>query len=279
MPGGSFRDHARRYRHRRWLFRDFLTYVVALGLRLCWDSFSDDGKSTPCPYRVGLQPEFTARRKISFVQIDSSSISAVQSAFRVFINKVFIHKETAMKLFSAIPISSLLLFIGTALAADYPDIKPGLWEHNVEWSTDTGELERSMAEARNQMQKQMKDMSPAQRKMMEDMLAESGMDLGLDNVTRKVCVTEEEIRRAELDFSAEECDQKILSQTSRKIEIEFSCETSSGISKGRGEILLHNEEHYTGQFEFNTEMNGEPTKLTMDQEGRWLGADCVDPGN
>jgi len=228
---------------------------------------------------VGLQPEFTARRKISFVQIDSSSISAVQSAFRVFINKVFIHKETAMKLFSAIPISSLLLFISTALAADYPDIKPGLWEHNVEWSTDTGELERGMAEARNQMQKQMKDMSPAQRKMMEDMLAESGMDLGLDNVTRKVCVTEEEIRRAELDFSAEECDQKILSQTSRKIEIEFSCETSSGISKGRGEILLHNEEHYTGQFEFNTEMNGEPTKLTMDQEGRWLGADCVDPGN
>lgn len=179
-----------------------------------------------------------------------------------------------MKIISATLVSSLCFFAGAALAADYPDMKAGLWEHNIELKTDTGELERSLAEARKQMQEQMKNMPPAQRKMMEDMLAESGMNLEFGNIKQKMCVTEEQIREAEFDFSDENCDQEIISQSSKKIELEFTCGGSSGIGKGRGEIQFHNDEHFTGEFEFNTEMNGKPTELTMNQEGRWLGADC-----
>lgn len=179
-----------------------------------------------------------------------------------------------MKFIRATLVSSLLLFSGTALAAEYPDMKAGLWEHNVELKTDTGELEKKLAEARKQMQEQMKNMPPAQRKMMEDMLADSGMDLAFGNIKQKMCVTEEQIREAEFDFSDENCDQEIISQTSQKIELEFSCAGSGGMGKGRGEIQFHSDEHYTGQFEFNTEMDGKPTELTMKQDGRWLGADC-----
>lgn len=91
-----------------------------------------------------------------------------------------------LKLISATILSSLCLFAGTALA-DYPDMKAGLWEQNIELKTDTGELERQLEEARKQMQEQMKNMPPAQRQMMENMLAESGMNLEFGNIEHKMC--------------------------------------------------------------------------------------------
>lgn len=179
-----------------------------------------------------------------------------------------------MKLINASLVSILFFFAGTAMAADYPDMKAGLWEHNVELKTDTGELERKLAEAKKQMEEQMKNMPPAQRKMMEDMLADSGMDMEFGNIKHKMCVTEEQVREADFDFSDDDCEQKIISQSSSNIEIEFSCAGDSNMGKGRGEIQFHSDEHYTGEFEFNTEMNGQATELTMNQDGRWLGSDC-----
>ena len=83
-----------------------------------------------------------------------------------------------------------------------------------------------------------------------------------------MCLTEEQIRRTDMDFSSKKCDQRIISQSPRRIELEFHCEGIDGAGTGRGEIVIHSDEHYTGQFEFDTEMNGEATQLTMNQEGR-----------
>ena len=55
-------------------------------------------------------------------------------------------------------------FIATAQT-----MKPGLWEINNKMTTQSGEMEKGMAE----MQKQLASMPPEQRKMMEDMIGQS----------------------------------------------------------------------------------------------------------
>ncbi|MDQ2075100.1 DUF3617 domain-containing protein [Marinimicrobium sp. ABcell2] len=160
---------------------------------------------------------------------------------------------------------------GPLFANEFPNIKPGLWEHKVEMESEGGELEEAMAEARQQMEQQMADMPPAQREMMEQMMEEQGMSFDLSDQRFESCVTEEQAQAGEFDIADEDCDQNIITQSDERIEMEFACPDGE---RGRGEMVMHSDEHYTGDFQLETDMEGKPVTLNLRQEGRWLQEDC-----
>ena len=96
----------------------------------------------------------------------------------------------------AIALTTALLLTGVLAPAQaqVQKMRPGLWEHSVAMKSQSGEMEAAMA----QMQKSMASMTPAQRKQMEQMLAQQGVAMGPggSTTTVKVCISPEQ---ADLD--------------------------------------------------------------------------------
>ena len=63
-------------------------------------------------------------------------------------------------------------------------LRPGLWENSVTMKSQSGQLEAAMA----QMQKSMASLTPAQRKQMEQAMAQQGVSMGPSGNTVKVCI-------------------------------------------------------------------------------------------
>lgn len=148
-----------------------------------------------------------------------------------------------------------------------PSIRPGLWEHGFTMKSQSGQLESAM----NQMKQTMANLPPAQRKMMEDMMARQGVGIGAGGNSVKVCVTPEEAARDEPP-QTEGC-----SQTARRSgnvwQVSFQCKGPPP-SSGEGQVTLLSPTAYSGEFDIRTEANGKPERFKMTQNGKWLGADC-----
>lgn len=159
-------------------------------------------------------------------------------------------------------------FSGLALAQTQK-MRPGLWEHSFTMKSQSGQMERSMKE----MQQQMANMPPEQRKMMEEMMAQKGMGMGTPGKSVKVCITKEQAERDEIPQQEGNCTQQVVQRTANTIKMKFSCAGNPPTS-GEGEVTFHSPTTYTGKTTVNTTVNGKPDRMTMDQSGKWLSADC-----
>ena len=175
----------------------------------------------------------------------------------------------------ALALTTALLFTG-ALApaqAQVQKMRPGLWEHSVAMKSQSGEMEAAMA----QMQKSMASMTPAQRKQMEQMLAQQGVAMGPggSTTTVKVCISPEQ---ADLDRipPQEGCTQTVNRTGPNAVAMRFSCKGAQGQppTTGEGTMTFNGPTAYTGQFKVKTTSNGKPDQLDMAQTGKWLAADC-----
>lgn len=165
------------------------------------------------------------------------------------------------------------LLVNSVTAADFPDIKPGLWDQRMAIESEGGELEQAMAQAKLEMEQQMANMPPEQRQMMEQMMMDQGVSFDLSDQRFQSCVTEEQVEAGELNFTEDECNETIVSRDDQHIEVEFECPETG---RGRGEMTLHSDAHYTGEFQVETEMEGRPVTLNLRHEGRWVQDDCGD---
>jgi len=148
------------------------------------------------------------------------------------------------------------------------NIRPGLWEHTFTVKSQSGEMEETM----RQMQQKMAAMPSEQRKMMEQMMAAQGVEIGPRETTVKVCITEEDSRRDYVP-QKEKCRQKVVERTSNTIRIEFDCPGDPPTS-GESEITLLGPNAYTGKTTINTMVDGRPERMDMTQAGKWLSEDC-----
>ena len=170
------------------------------------------------------------------------------------------------------PSSPLILaaFLVCPLAASgqpATKFRAGLWEHGFTMSSQSGQMEAAM----KQMQQSMASMPPAQRKMMEDMMAKQGVGIGPGGNSVKVCLSKED---AERDSPPQ---QEGCTQTTRRSgnvwQVAFQCKGPPP-SSGDGQLTLVSPTAYTGNFTIRTEHDGKPETLKMTQNGKWLGADC-----
>jgi hypothetical protein len=172
-----------------------------------------------------------------------------------------------------LPASIALMSAALAgLASAQPmKLQPGLWEQTMTMKTGSGEMEAKMA----QMQQQLANMPPEQRKMVEDMMAKQGMGMAGSgrNTTIKMCVSPEQAERAEMPQQDGNCKQEMVERSGGTVRYRFSC-TGEHPTSGEGEYTMTNPSSYSGKATVLTQVKGKPEKIDMTTVGRWVSADC-----
>jgi hypothetical protein len=165
--------------------------------------------------------------------------------------------------------SSLLLMSATGVFAQ--STKPGLWEIQTRMGGNP-----QMDQARAQMQQQIASMPAAERKMMENMMAQQGLNIGVGKdggVSVKVCITPEMAARQELPTQTEgDCKTQLGARTGNTMKMSFTC--TNPPSSGEGTYTFRGDTGYDMVMRVKTVNEGKPMNATMDGTGRWLSADC-----
>lgn len=169
-------------------------------------------------------------------------------------------------------ISALLTCSASAYSAD--SIKPGLWEMtNQIQGAGGGEAANAMAA----MQKEMASMPAEQRKVMQDMLAKQGLQIGSTAggaMAVKMCMTQEMIDRNEVapQDGNGNCTHTNSARTGNSMKFSFVC--TKPPSSGEGEVNFTSPEAYTSRVVVKSTVRGKLETMDMRTNGRWLGKDC-----
>ena len=173
-----------------------------------------------------------------------------------------------MKLIACPVLVALLCWMPTAQAQT---MKPGLWEISQKMQSGSGEMEKAMAD----MQKQLAAMPPEQRKMMQDVMAKQGANMGAGGagpINVKVCMTREMVERNEVAQQDGDCKSSYAPRVGNTMKISFVC--TKPPSSGEGQVTFVGSDAYTSKMTVNTTANGKGEKITMDGQGKWLSTEC-----
>jgi hypothetical protein len=173
-----------------------------------------------------------------------------------------------MKLQNGVAALALLALGGVAHAQN---IKPGLWEFTTQVSGGGGKMTDAMAQA----QKQMESMPPDQRKMMQDMMAKQGVQMGTSaggGMAIKVCMTQEMVERNEVSSHQGDCTHTNSPRIGNTLKFSYVC--SKPPSSGEGQVTFTSPEAYTTKMTSTTTIQGRPEKMDMQNNARWLGSNC-----
>ena len=159
--------------------------------------------------------------------------------------------------------TAAVLFSIPGLATPKLDMTPGKWQHSFTMQSASGEMQQAMAE----MQKQLASMPAQQRQMMEAMLKSQGMSLSPDGGSIEVCLSADDIARGQLP-QQNGCSQQLTEHNGR-YQINFQC--SNPPTQGQGEFQLLDSKTYQGNLQLETTVKGKTQRMTMQQQGKWLG--------
>lgn len=159
--------------------------------------------------------------------------------------------------------------LSAPLQAQTTEMRPGLWEHAFTVKSQSGEMERAMAE----MQQQMANMPPDQRKMMEQMMAAQGVQPGSGGQSLRVCISQEQAKRGLVPQQKGNCRQEIIERQGTTIKYRFHC-AGAAPSSGEGEVTFTSPTSYRGKSTVNTTVQGHAERMSMEQSGKWLSDDC-----
>ncbi|MDP2015341.1 DUF3617 domain-containing protein [Hydrogenophaga sp.] len=170
--------------------------------------------------------------------------------------------------------TTVMLFgaIACSATAHAQSTKPGLWEINQKMG-GSAEMDQAMA----QMQQQMAGMSPAEKKMMQDMMAKQGMALPTPGagggMAMKVCITPEMAARQDMPMQTEgDCTTTITSRSANTLKMNFVCKKPP--STGEGTYTFSGDTAYDMKMLMKTTQQGKPVSTTLDGQGKWLSASC-----
>lgn len=150
--------------------------------------------------------------------------------------------------------------------------KPGLWDITQKMGGNA-EMDQAMA----QMQQQMAGMSAAEKKMMQDMMANQGMTMPTPGagggMAMKVCITPEMAARQDMPVQTEgDCTTTITSRSANTLKMNFVCKNPP--STGEGTYTFSGDSAYTMKMLMKSTHQGKPMSTTLDGQGKWLSASC-----
>lgn len=165
--------------------------------------------------------------------------------------------------------------LGCALAlpagAQDVHIKPGLWELNNKVSSPDGQMQAIM----DGMQQHLANMSPEQRKSMQQMMERNGVQMNIGEggaLDSRICMTKAMIQRKEFPVQEGDCKQNVTPLSSSRMRVAFQC-TRPPVS-GEGEMTLDSDTSYRARMHITGKEHGQQQAVDMDVTGKWLGADC-----
>ena len=164
-----------------------------------------------------------------------------------------------------------VLALSLAGPAAAQKLAPGLWEHSVSMKAAGGEMAAAMA----QMQKELAAMPPEQRKMMQDMMARQGMNVGGAGqaMSMKTCLTPEQAARDQVPPPDGDCRMTSQQRSGNTLRVKFEC-TGEHKGSGEGEYTFVSDKAHKGRTVLTTTVEGKPERMEMEHSGRWLAASC-----
>lgn len=173
-------------------------------------------------------------------------------------------------------LAGIVSFGVIAAPATAQTMKPGLWEitNKMGGSGDTG---AKMAAAQEQMQKAMASMTPEQRKQMEKMMAQQGVNMQPGapggGMSTRICITREMAARNEAPAQTQgDCKRESMQKSGNTTKFKFTC--SKPPSTGEGEVTMNSPESYTMKMKMTSQAKGKPEQMTMDAQGKFVSSDC-----
>lgn len=141
--------------------------------------------------------------------------------------------------------------------------EPGLWEIQFDTSGTHG---AQMAQA----MKEMENMDPEQRKMMESMLAGMGINISKPNVIR-TCITPEEAANDEVKLQEDDdCKQEIVEKSDKRMKMKFSCKDAEGTAT----VVFKSSKAYETTIETTVTEDGQKQQINQTMKAKWVQADC-----
>ncbi|HEU4460293.1 MAG TPA: DUF3617 domain-containing protein [Methylibium sp.] len=170
-------------------------------------------------------------------------------------------------------LSCLRLFALAVVAAapavvSAQSLKPGLWEVQNRMQLDAAQQKQM-----DEMRKQMAAMPEAQRKQIEQMLAQqgAGVDVAGGGTKVRLCLTKDDVARDTPPVDARTDCSYDGKRNGATQQVRYVC--TKPPSQGEIEVTTVSPERYTMKM---TGTAGAGKPVAMQGEGRWLAADCGD---
>lgn len=150
-------------------------------------------------------------------------------------------------------------------------LKPGLWEQAATLKSQSGQIEKAMADAEAQIAR----LPAEQRRQIEAMMKARGVSIGNGATTVRMCLTAQDIERGNIPVQTGDCTQQVLSRDDSTLKVSFMCQTNPP-SRGVGEVRLLSPTSTVATAQVDTQVNDKPERIDTTQKGTWLGDDCGD---
>ena len=174
----------------------------------------------------------------------------------------------ACRIPGTLAIAAMLLVAGAAWSQQPPPLKPGLWQ--MQMQHDDPELAASMRE----MEEEMKNMPPEERRQMEAMLKQHGMGFGSPG-TVKTCLTKEDLARNDWQSPQQQgnCRTTNSTRSGNTWKFHTSCPPPDA-TEIDGEVTFVSADRYTMKSTITATEDGRKKTTRMTATSTWLGADC-----
>lgn len=174
---------------------------------------------------------------------------------------------------NALAFLSLTAF--AALPSSAQNMKPGLWEITNKITSQNSRLAQQMTE----MQKQIANMPPEQRKAIEQMMAKnSGVNLPTmtdDGMRVKMCMSKDMVEQNQLPVQQQgNCSHQRSPVVKGGMKISFACTNPE--SSGEGTVSFASDTAYAMNMKMMAVIEGKKEMTSISAKGKWLGADCGD---
>ncbi len=166
---------------------------------------------------------------------------------------------------------ALLILLFSTGGAFAQNLKPGLWEITSTMQSGGKDMSAAMAT----MQEKLASLPPEQRKMMQDMMAKQGVQMGGASgggMSMKICMTQEMVDRNEMAPQKGDCTHTTSPRVGGTMKYSFQC--TKPPASGQGEVTFNSPEAYSMKMTTTTSAGGAERKLDMQSSGRWLDSNC-----
>lgn len=162
------------------------------------------------------------------------------------------------------PILAAALLLASAPAFSL-EMRPGLWEI----TSDDIQVNGTEMPGMDEMVEQMKALPAEQRKMMEDMLAAQGVELGTGGI--RMCLSAAQVKSRQLPFQDEAgCRQEVTSQKDDLWQFSFDCPDATG----KGETRLISDREVVSVIDSQYRTGTQEGSSRMQSRGKWISDDC-----
>ena len=147
------------------------------------------------------------------------------------------------------------------------DLKPGLWNVTSVIKSKSGRVEKQLALIQNNY----KNYPPAERKIVEESMAERGIKFSPDGNMMKICMSKEQVEKLAVPeglFAG--CKHHEVSRAANNIKMKFTCKTGTA----DGEFNVTSPTTFVSTAVINTVLDAGPEVINVTESGKWLNGDC-----